>query len=222
MRWSQTGAPAGYVCTITAGGDFHPALRTLCSADHPQSSKDATKCLLLGQVGRKFDTNDPWNNPLTQLVWSLKEYWSSRVVENSAKTIMRGGCQCGDVRYEVRGEPVDFYVCHCRECQKQSSSAFGISVLVKAADLSLLSGCPHVWTRPATIGGSVDCAFCPRCGSRVWHGNPERDDIVSIKGGSLDLPPNLADAKHIWLSSKLDGVIIPDHVETHSKEPSPQ
>lgn len=132
---------------------------------------------------------------------------------------LAGGCQCGQVRYEVRGEPLDLYACHCRECRKQSSSAFGISLIVRSADLALLSGTPKIWTRPATVGGSLDCAFCPNCGSRVWHGNTDRDDAVSVKGGSLDTPPDLSKAKHIWISRKLHGVLIPDQAETHLEEP---
>ena len=41
-----------------------------------------------------------------------------------------GGCQCGAVRYAIGGAPLALYVCHCRECQKQSASAFGISLEV--------------------------------------------------------------------------------------------
>ena len=136
--------------------------------------------------------------------------------------VLTGGCQCGHVRYEARGAPVGLYVCHCRECQKQSTSAFGISVRVRAADLALLAGAPSVWVRPTTIGGSLACAFCPRCGSRVWHGDPARDAIVSIKGGSLDTPPDLSHAVHIWVSRKLPGVVIPDHAETYPEEPPPE
>ncbi len=53
---------------------------------------------------------------------------------------LSGGCQCGAVRYEVQGTPHEIYVCHCRECRKQSSSAFGISVMVRSADVRLLQG----------------------------------------------------------------------------------
>jgi hypothetical protein len=133
--------------------------------------------------------------------------------------VLTGGCQCGQIRYEIRGEPLDLYVCHCRECQKQSSSAFGISLTVRSADLVRVAGTPAVWTRPATVGGTLDCAFCPRCGSRVWHGNPDLDEFISIKGGSLDVPPDLSKAKHIWVSRKLPGIVIPDHVEVHAEEP---
>ena len=133
--------------------------------------------------------------------------------------VLTGGCQCGDIRYALRGEPVDLYVCHCRECRKQSSSAFGISLIVRAADFVLLSGAPKVWSRPAAVAGSLDCAFCPNCGSRFLHGNTETDKTVSIKGGSLDTPLDMTNAKHIWVSSKLHGIAIPDHAETHAEEP---
>lgn len=133
--------------------------------------------------------------------------------------VATGGCQCGAIRYEIRGEPVDLYICHCSECRGQSGSAFGISVIVRSADLHLVSGEPRIWSRLAAIRGTLDCAFCPTCGSRVWHGNPATEAVVSVKGGSLDNPPDLSDARHIWLKSKLDGVAIPDHVEQHMEEP---
>jgi len=38
-----------------------------------------------------------------------------------------GGCQCGQIRYEIRAEPLTLYACHCKECQ---TSAFGMSMPV--------------------------------------------------------------------------------------------
>jgi len=132
---------------------------------------------------------------------------------------LTGGCQCGEVRYELRGRPREVYVCHCRECQKQSASAFGISVIADCADLVLTAGMPRSWTRPATVQGQLACFFCPSCGTRLWHGNPETDDCVSVKGGGLDVPPDLTGAKHIWVKRKLPGVIIPEGAETFPEEP---
>ncbi len=57
-----------------------------------------------------------------------------------AGTPLTGGCQCGQVRYELTGSPLGLYVCHCRECRKQSASAFGISAFFRSADLRLLGG----------------------------------------------------------------------------------
>ncbi len=53
---------------------------------------------------------------------------------------LTGGSQCGAVRYDVSEEPLKIYICHCRECQRQSASAFGISVIVPADAFTLRQG----------------------------------------------------------------------------------
>ena len=135
------------------------------------------------------------------------------------KYSLKGGCQCGQVRYELAAPPHEIYVCHCRECRRQSASAFGISVTVRSADLHLTQGRPQAWSRPADSGRTVDCHFCPTCGSRLWHGDLAREPEVSVKGGSLDQPVDLGNAVHIWVRSKLPGVIIPAGAATFEEEP---
>jgi hypothetical protein len=132
---------------------------------------------------------------------------------------LTGGCQCGAVRYEMAGEPVTVYVCHCRECQKQSASAFGISVIVKRSDFRVTQGEVKVWQRPTDSGGMLACAFCPGCGSRLWHESIDTTGTISVKGGSLDGPPDLRSAFHIWTSRKLPGVIIPETARQFPGEP---
>ena len=130
-----------------------------------------------------------------------------------------GGCQCGGVRYEIAGAPLELYVCHCRECRKQSASAFGISVIVRQADFRLTRGRVRTWSRPTDSGRTLDCAYCPDCGSRLWHQTAGEGETLSIKGGSLDQPPDLRLAVHIWTSRKLPGVVIPDGAPQFPQEP---
>ncbi len=132
---------------------------------------------------------------------------------------MDGGCQCGALRYRVRGQPRALFVCHCRECRKQSASAFGISVQVARKDLELVRGRPAVWARPADSGAEVRCLFCTVCGSRIWHENSPGSETVTLKGGSLDEPPDLTQAVHIWTSRKLPGVTIPPDARSFPEEP---
>ncbi len=82
---------------------------------------------------------------------------------------LAGGCQCGAVRYAIAGAPLALYVCHCRECQKQSASAFGISLIVRRADFHLDQGTVGRWSRETDSGRRLTCVFCPTCGSRLWH-----------------------------------------------------
>ena len=41
-----------------------------------------------------------------------------------------GGCQCGAIRYEISGAPQLVYTCHCRDCQRLTSSAFSMGLVV--------------------------------------------------------------------------------------------
>jgi len=130
-----------------------------------------------------------------------------------------GGCQCRNVRYTITGAPLALYICHCLECRKQSASAFGMSLAMPRAGLATIRGTPRFWSRPADSGRRVDCAFCPDCGSRLWHQGSEDTDTVTIKAGSLDEPVDASGAIHIWVKRKLPGIMIPDGARCFQGEP---
>ena len=132
--------------------------------------------------------------------------------------MITGRCQCGAVRYEHSGEPGAVFICHCRECQKQSSSAFGISVEMPKPGFRVTQGAARFWTRDTDSGKQLRCAFCPDCGARLWH-ESLGGDWMTLKGGSLDTPPDLSRAIHIWTSRKLQGVIIPEGAQQFPEEP---
>ncbi len=141
------------------------------------------------------------------------------MIEASRDKPLAGGCQCGAVCYEIAGSPVALYVCHCRECRKQSASAFGISLIVRRIDFRFTKGSTRRWSRKTDSGRILHCAFCPDCGSRLVHeGGPERD-VISVKGGSVDQPLDLSEAVHIWPTRKLPGVLIPEHAAQFPQEP---
>jgi hypothetical protein len=131
-----------------------------------------------------------------------------------------GGCQCGAIRYELSSGARALYICHCKECRKQSASAFGISFIVSHAAFRLTRGKPKFWSRPTDSGHTLDCAFCPDCGSRLWHQRRGSTDTLSVKGGSLDEPVDLAQAVHIWTSRRLPGIIVPQAAEQFPEEPA--
>lgn len=134
--------------------------------------------------------------------------------------LLQGGCQCGAIRYACMQLPQQTYVCHCTECRRQSSSAFGISVQVAQAAFGVVRGEPKLWSRPTATGHTLDCWFCPDCGSRVWHQRRGATDLLNVKGGSLDAPVDLSNAIHIWTRSKLPGVTIPDGAQQFPQEPT--
>ena len=133
-----------------------------------------------------------------------------------------GGCQCGIIRYRISGEPRRLYVCHCQDCQKQSTSAFGMSLIVDADQLEFTRGRDALksWDTRGDDGEIKRCYFCPECGSRLMHGDDDPDSRYSIKAGSLDDTTGLRPNAHIWLKSAQPWVAIDrDAVACYDTEP---
>ena len=52
-------------------------------------------------------------------------------------TNMTGGCLCGRVRYTATGAPALSGICHCRNCQRYTGSAFETVVAFPSASISV-------------------------------------------------------------------------------------
>jgi len=113
-----------------------------------------------------------------------------------------GGCQCGGIRYAVPRDPVAIGICHCRECQRASGSAFGMSFVVARDDFRLLKGTLKKFTRSSDSGRQLDCLFCPDCGTRIYHLPRYADGIFNVRLGTLDDPSGLVPTREIWMSRK--------------------
>lgn len=111
-----------------------------------------------------------------------------------------GGCQCGRIRYEIQAEPLTLYVCHCSECQRQSASAFGMSMPVPR-DAVTIQGEPRQWSRISESGNEVICFFCSECGTRLFHNPTRNPHITNIKPGTLDDTSWLRPVGNLWIDS---------------------
>jgi len=55
---------------------------------------------------------------------------------------MDGGCACGQTRYRLRSAPLFVHCCHCRDCQRQTGSAFVVNALIETDRVEILGlGC---------------------------------------------------------------------------------
>lgn len=111
--------------------------------------------------------------------------------------VLEGGCLCGRVRYRAIAARAKALVCHCRDCQKQSGSAFSVLLAMPAADLAV-EGELQTYETSAASGRSVQRRFCPHCGSPVLTVAPAMPERVAIKAGTLDAPGSLAPKLHLW------------------------
>lgn len=115
--------------------------------------------------------------------------------------VFEGQCQCGAASYRVTGQSLALFACHCPECQRQSSSAFGMALWVKKSAVELMTGSLSSWVRRTSSGRHMVCQFCPVCGSRIFHQLTDQDEIISIKPGTLKDTKWLQPVAHIWAQS---------------------
>lgn len=115
------------------------------------------------------------------------------------ETVRTGGCQCGAVRFRIRGALGQASICHCRMCQKQFGSFFGAFVAAPQDGVE--------WTReePAYFQSSVNIArgFCQRCGTPMVYKHPEG---IEISIGSFDDRSDLAPLLQINHGARLPWV----------------
>ena len=120
------------------------------------------------------------------------------------ETTATGGCLCGAIRYEYRGEIGAAGYCHCADCRRISGSAFGISVRVKAAGFLIVQGTPKGFTKTGDSGRAVTRYFCPDCGCPLYTAPPLHPDTVFLKAGSLDDPGLVRPDRQAWKRSRVD------------------
>ena len=115
-----------------------------------------------------------------------------------------GSCHCGAIRYEAEIDPAATGVCHCRDCQVLSGSAFRVVVRAAPGSFKLVTGTPRVYTKTADSGAKREQAFCETCGSPIYAAAPGPEPrVYSIRAGTLDQRDQLAPAIQIWTRSRL-------------------
>lgn len=125
------------------------------------------------------------------------------------KLPLRGGCQCGEIRYEITKQPLTLYCCHCTTCQQQSSSAFGLSMLVERDGFRFLKGSVSAFSIPTDSQSKKLGLFCDKCGTRIAN-DTEGRPALSLKAGSLDDRARLRPVGHIWVKSAQDWMAFED------------
>jgi hypothetical protein len=104
--------------------------------------------------------------------------------------------------------PLFVHCCHCRNCQRQTGSAFVINLLVESDRVEVTSGEPHALDVPRDDGSAQRIYRCPACEVAVFseYGWPE---IRFVRGGTLDAPQSVDPDVHIYTRSKLPWVALP-------------
>ena len=124
--------------------------------------------------------------------------------------MVRGGCLCGIVQFEVDLPFVKFVRCHCWRCRGASGSAFAANAYVLPRAFRWLAGHDHVARFELSAARSFSTSFCRTCGSPLPHATRSGREII-IPAGSLRDDPGVSptidacwSSRARWLSDPLD------------------
>jgi len=131
---------------------------------------------------------------------------------------IRGGCLCGDVRFEITGPLTGASHCHCSMCRKAHGAAFGTYAAARAADFRIVSGADKIMRYRSSA--DVLRTFCSRCGSTLQWLRDSKPEVVDIALGVVDGDPGVRPASHIFVGSKAPWYDITDRLPRHSTHPS--
>ncbi|ABC64034.1 GFA family protein [Erythrobacter litoralis] len=112
-----------------------------------------------------------------------------------------GGCLCGKVRYSVVADPAMAVNCHCKNCQRQSGSAFSTIIGVPDGSVSI-EGEYKTYEDHGESGQEVLRDFCGNCGSPLFNRVAATPGLIWIKVGTLDDTADFTPAMHLWTKSK--------------------
>lgn len=137
----------------------------------------------------------------------------------SGEKTLTGGCLCGALRYEARGEPLYAGHCYCGDCRKASGSGF-IPFMGYAATALTFYGASRTTITKAANGGDAVRNFCPVCSSLVFGGVVGDSAEHTIYAGSLDDPTAFTPQIAIFASRRPEWAMIPEGLTVFPKMPT--
>ena len=103
---------------------------------------------------------------------------------------LEGECACGAVRYRLAAAPMFVHCCHCRNCQRQTGSAFVLNALLEADRVTLLSGNPEAKIAPGWADAIGRTAPEDTTVTRAFSGRPGRSIATAyVRAAAAPIAP---------------------------------
>ena len=127
--------------------------------------------------------------------------------------MIRGSCLCGNIKFQISGEPYSLSYCHCSRCRK-AAGVFSAVLIGKSDDLVITDGQDEIGKFKAGPDAKFERCFCKECGTSL--GDMNSGDIYVVAASALDDDPKIRPSLHIHTASKPDWYEIDDDLKKFS------
>jgi hypothetical protein len=122
------------------------------------------------------------------------------------------------VRYTAEADPTIATVCHCRDCQKFTGSAFAALVRVPKEAVGI-EGTLRTFTSIGGSGNPILRHFCPECGSSIAEESGTRPENIILNVGTFDNPAVAKPGREIFRDDALPWLAIHGEIPRFAKRP---
>jgi hypothetical protein len=129
-----------------------------------------------------------------------------------------GGCNCGQIRYQLSAAPLTCYLCHCHLCQKRTGSPFSMTLVLPAGALEITEGQTQSTQRVRPDGAVNVGHICGVCQSRI-HTEVVGRPTVNLRAGALDDTSWVRPVAQFWATSAQPWALVPD-ILTYDQQPT--
>jgi hypothetical protein len=115
--------------------------------------------------------------------------------------MIAGGCHCGTVRYEVKGEAQMRALCHCGDCRRHAGAPMMAWAMYPEAAVKVTMGTLKIYA--SSDHGRRH--FCPECGTNLLYTNAViLPGLIDIQIATLDDPQALSPQKQVQTAERIE------------------
>ena len=120
--------------------------------------------------------------------------------------MLRGGCFCRAVRYEVDAAPAKETICHCTMCRHAAGAPSVAWFSVPAGSVRFVAG------EPVRFKSSEHAtrSFCGACGTSLTYESTQSPGELDVTTCALDEPEQVPPRDHTFVRSKVSWMTIAD------------
>ena len=128
-------------------------------------------------------------------------------------TTTTGHCLCGDVTFQLEGDPLWVCHCHCVNCRRNTGSVVATYVGVRNDQVTYTAGQRRFYE--PSLG--VQRGFCGKCGTPMSYESEQYPGELHIHLCTLDEPEKYVAQAHVFYSQRVKWFEIADDMPRLSR-----
>ena len=114
---------------------------------------------------------------------------------------LKGGCMCGQVKYQIIDKPLFTQACHCKDCKILTGSSYVVNSSVLENTL-IVDGEVSSKELKAGSGATYKTYFCTKCGTYVYADYDSAVGRLTVRTKTLDNSEKFPPQVHIFTKDK--------------------